>query len=78
MKFLSSDNEVVQFLINFFLIEVVGQSVVFFLQFLFRLFGMPQLYVFCHTTPYFHQIVFTVLLVVAVAISVASILKRRK
>ncbi len=77
MKRINSDNEIVQFLINFFLIEVIGQAGVLLLQYLFRFFGMPWLYVFCRTTPHFHQLLFTVLLVVAMGISIVNILKRR-
>lgn len=78
MKLIKSENEIVQFLINFFLIEVIGQAAVLFLQYLFRFFGMPWLYVFCRTTPHFHKILFTVLLVVSMAISIVSILRRGK
>ncbi len=78
MKLIKSENEIVQFLVNFFLIEVIGQAAVLFLQYLFRFFGMPWLYVFCRTTPHFHQILFTVLLVVSMTISIVSILRRGK
>lgn len=78
MKLINNDNEIMQFLINFFLIEVIGQGIVLLLQLLLRFFGMPWLYVFCRTTPHFHQILFTVLLVIAVAISIVSILRHRK
>ncbi len=81
MKLLRSDNEIIQFLINFFLLEVLGQAAVFVLQIVFRFFGMPQLYIFCHSTPHFKQILFTILLIIAVILSVVSILRdsrRRK
>ncbi len=75
MKLLQNNNEIIQFLINFFLLEVLGQAAVFILQIIFRFFGMPQLYIFCHSTPHFRQILFTVLLIIAIIISVASILR---
>jgi len=78
MKLMNNNNEIVRFLVNFFLLEVIGQAAVLFLQYLFRFFGMPWLYVFCRTTPHFHKILFTVLLVVSMAISIVSILRRGK
>lgn len=75
MKLPQNKNEIIQFLINFFLIEVVGQAAVFILQIIFRFFGMPQLYIFCHSTPHFKQILFTILLIIAVTISVVDILR---
>ena len=71
------NNVIIQFLINFFFIEVLGQISVTLLGWIFRLFGMPQLYYFIHTTPHFHQIIFTILLLIAITISVVNILRIR-
>ena len=78
MKWFKTDNEVLQFLINFFLIETIGQLAIFFVCFIFRFFGMPQVYFFMRTTPLVHHIVFTVLLLVAIGISIYNILRKRK
>jgi hypothetical protein len=77
MKWFKSDNEVLQFLINFFLIETVGQLAIFFVCLIFRFFGMPQVYFFMRTTPLARHIVFTVLLLIAIAVSIYSILRKR-
>ena len=71
-------NEVVVFLINLFLLETLGRLVVRAVIWLFRLFGMPQLYVAFHNTPNAGHWVSTVLLLVAVAISVTRVLKMRR
>ena len=78
MTWFKTDNEVLQFLINFFLIETIGQLAIFFVCFIFRFFGMPQVYFFMRTTPLVHHIVFTVLLLVAIGISIYNILRKRK
>ena len=78
MKWFRTDNEVLQFLINFFLIETVGQLAIFFVCIILRFFGMPQVYFFVRTTPLVHHIVFTVLLLIAIAVSIYSILRKRK
>lgn len=78
MKWFKTDNDILQFLINFFLIETIGQLALFFVCFIFRFFGMPQVYFFVRSTPLIHHIVFTVLLLIAIGISVISILRKRK
>lgn len=77
MKWFKTNNEVLQFLINFFLIETVGQLAIFFVCIILRFFGMPQAYFFIHSTPLAHHIIFTVLLVIAIIVSVVSILRKQ-
>ena len=74
---LKSNNEIVQFLIHFFILEAVGNGLVVAVCWLFRLFGMPQLQAWCASTPHFHQVVFTLLLVLAMTLSIVKILKRK-
>ena len=78
MKWFKNDNEILQFLINFFLIETIGQLALFFVCFIFRFFGMPQIYFFIRSTPLVHHIVFTVLLLIAIGVSVYGIIRKQK
>lgn len=77
MKWFKTDNEIVQFLINFFLIETLGHIAIYLICLLFRIFGMPQLYQFMYSTPLIHHITFTIFLIIAITLSVTNILRRR-
>jgi hypothetical protein len=78
MKWFKTDNEIVQFLINFFLIETLGHIAIYLFCLLLRIFGMPQLYQFMYSSPLIHHITFTIFLLIAITLSVINILKRRK
>lgn len=78
MKWFKTNNEIVQFLINFFLIETLGHIAIYLICLLFRIFGMPQLYQFMYSSPLIHHITFTVFLIIAITLSVINILKHKK
>ena len=73
-----SKNEVVVFLINFFLLELAGRVLTLLVIWLFRWFGMPFLYNYYYSHPVVYKIIFTVILMVAVIISVYRILHKNK
>jgi len=75
---LRSKNEVVVFLINFFLLELAGRVLTLSVIWLFRWFGMPFLYNYYYSHPVVYKIIFTVILMVAVIISVYRILHKNK
>ncbi len=77
-KWFKTDNEILQFLINFFLIEILGHIAIYLVCLLFRIFGMPQLYLFMYSSPLIHHITFTLFLLIAITLSVMNILQRRK
>lgn len=70
-------NEILVFLINLFVIETVGHVVVAATLWTLRFFGMPQFYVYYHTHPAARHWLFTLLLLLAVAVSTARILKKK-
>jgi len=78
MKWQKTDNDVVQFLINFFLIETIGHIAIYLLCMIFRFFGMPQLYQFMYSTPLVRHLTFTILLLIAIALSVVNIIAKRR
>lgn len=78
MKWFKTNNEIVQFLINFFLIETLGHIAIYLICLLFRIFGMPQLYQFMYSSPLIHHITFTFFLLIAITLSVINILKHKK
>lgn len=76
MKLVKTDNEVIIFLVNFFLLEAVGQLMFRGFMLLLRFFGMPQPYFWFHSDPLYSKILFTLLLAAAMGISIRRILKR--
>jgi len=78
MKWFKTDNEIVQFLINFFLIETLGHIAIYLFCLLLRIFGMPQLYQFMYSSPLIHHITFSIFLLIAITLSVINIIKHRK
>lgn len=78
MSFYRTHNEVVIFLINFFLLQLVGRAFIWLVLWTFRFFGMPQLYIWYHSIPNIHHWVFTGLLAIAVGISVWRIMRKEK
>lgn len=73
-----SKNEVVVFLINFFLMELAGRLLTIAVIWIFRWFGMPFLYNYYYSHPVVYKVIFTVILIMAVGISVYRILHRNK
>lgn len=69
--------EIAFFLINFFLIEVAGRITVLAFIWTMRFFGMPQPYIFYYSHPIISKIIFTILLVVVMAVSMIRILKKK-
>ena len=78
MRWFKTDNEIIQFLINFFLIETLGHIALYLVCLLFRIFGMPQLYHFMYATPLVRHITFTIFLLIAITLSVVNILRKKK
>ena len=78
MRLYRTNNEVVIFLINFFLLQLVGRVLIWLVLGIFRFFGMPQPYIWFHSIPNIRHWTFTVLLIIAVAISVVRILRKGK
>lgn len=70
--------EVGIFLIHLFLLQTAGRWLFIGLLWLFRLFGMPQLYLMYHQTPHARHWLSTGLLVMAVGVSIARILHKAK
>lgn len=72
-----TDNEILLFVMNFFLLETVGKLLVLGFIHVLRYFGLHQLYYLYyghHDSPFW---LFTILLILAVAISFYRILKKR-
>lgn len=77
-KWFKTDNEILQFLINFFLLEGIGLGIVTIFCYLLRFFGMPQVYFYYHSHPVIRHIIFTLLLLIAISISVFSIVQKKR
>ena len=71
-------NEIEQFLVSFFLIEVVGQAAVFLPSRLLRMLGFPGLHDFITGIPHFRHLLFTVLLLIAVGVNIYIIMCRKR
>ncbi len=78
MRLYNSKNEILVFLCNVFLLQIVGKGALLLILWIFRFFGMPQPYFYYYSIPNHGRIVFLVLLVIAVVISVVRILRRGK
>ncbi len=78
MNIFKTDNAIIAFLINFFLLECIGKII--FLVFIWtcRFFGMPGPYIYYSEHPIINPIIFTILLIVAVVVSIVQILKKKK
>ncbi len=74
---ISGTNAIERFLISLFFIEVIGQTLTALTSHLLRLAGQPWLYNQIHSIPYFHHILFTALLAVAIALNVKQIINKR-
>ncbi len=77
MNLYKDTGEVGRFLVHLFLLEAVGHAAVRAFIWLFRLFGMPQPYHFWHTTPNVSHWLSTLLLLLAVIVSIRHILAHR-
>ncbi len=78
MRFYRDTNEVTRFLIDLFLLQVVGRLFVQAILLLFRFFGMPQPALWYHGHPYAGHVLSTFLLVVAAAVSIYRITRSGK
>ena len=73
-----TDNEILLFVMNFFLLETVGKLIILGFIHLLRYFGLHQLYYLYyghHDSPFW---LFCLLLLTAVAVSFYRILKKKK
>ena len=77
MRLYRTNNEIIIFLINFFLLQLVGRALIWLVLWIFRFFGMPQPYIWFQSIPNIRHWTFTILLIIAVAISVVRIIKKR-
>ena len=76
-NFFKTDNEILIFLMNFFLLETLGKLVILSFIHVLRYFGLHQLYYLYyghHDSPFW---LFNVLLLTAVVISIWRILKKK-
>ncbi len=71
-------NEIVIFLINVFFMEAIGKVAVIALIWVFRFFGMPQLYNLYYSNSRISKWVFCIILMVATGISIARIMRQAK
>ena len=78
MKSGIADNEITRFLLNVFLLEVAGKAATHAILLAFRFFGMPEPYLYYHQHPIISKLIFTLLLIAAIAYSTYHILKKRK
>ena len=74
---IAGNNAIERFLISFFFIEVIGQTITALSSHLLRLAGQPWLYDQIHTIPHFRHILFTALLAVAIIVNVGQIIYKR-
>lgn len=78
MRLYRDVGDIGQFLINLFVLEVVGHWLVKGVLWFFRLFGMPQPWLWWQGVAWRWQWLFTVLLVVAVLWSVVRIILKAR
>ena len=78
MRIYRGGGEVTLFLVNLFVLEVAGHIVVKGLLWLFRLFGMPQPWLWWQALPNHSAWFFTLLLAVAALWSICRILRKAK
>ncbi len=73
-----TDNEILIFLINFFMLESVGRLLIMGIVHLLRYFGLHQLYYLYYGHANSGHWLFGILLLLAVIISFVRILRKRK
>ncbi|MCM1311678.1 MAG: hypothetical protein NC252_02095 [Roseburia sp.] len=71
-------NEIVIFLTNMFFMEIIGKSAVLAIIWLFRFFGMPQLYNLYYSDTRTPKWLFCIILMAVAGISVARIGRQTK
>ena len=78
VHFYKDIGEVTFFIINFFLLQVVGRMLVKSILILFRFFGMPQLHNWFYSIPNATHWLSTFLLLIAVMVSIVRITRKNK
>lgn len=78
MRFYKDIDEVSFFIINFFLLQLVGKMMVKGILILFRFFGMPQLHNWYYSIPNASHWLSTLLLMIAVVVSIVRITRKNK
>lgn len=78
MHFYKDIDEVTFFIINFFFLQVIGRMFVKGILLLFRFFGMPQLHNWFYSIPNATHWLSTLLLILAVVVSVGRITRKNK
>ena len=78
VHFYKDIGEVTFFIINFFLLQVVGRMLVKSILILFRFFGMPQLNNWFYSIPNATHWLSTFLLLIAVMVSIVRITRKNK
>lgn len=78
MRLYRDVGDIALFLINLFVLEVAGHWLVKALLWLFRLFGMPQPWLWWQSVPHRWQWLSTFLLIVAVLWSIIRIIRKAR
>ena len=79
MKLFRTDNELIVFLFNFFLLETIGGGLFLLFIRVIRFFGLPQLYYLYYSSENSRHWLFGILLLIAVAISLVRLqIKKQK
>lgn len=70
-------NEIVIFLTNLFFMEIIGKVTVMAVIWIFRFFGMPQLYNLYYSNAKSPKWIFCTILLIATGISIIRIISKR-